>query len=201
MTTLKAHRTAKAKAAPANIAKLRAKSANTPMAELVNVPVDQPLTEKQKAFARAYGQGESVSSALARADLSTASSSLGYRLLQQPNILAVVNAERAAFAQANDITREKVQALFVEAYDVAKLMSEPASMVAAAREMGRMAGLYEAKKTTVDINLRTGGMLKELSSASDEVLIAMIEKAAREAHALDEAKQLALGHDADGDDE
>jgi hypothetical protein len=86
-----------------------------------------------------------------------------------------------------------------DAFDTAKLMSEPASMVAAAREIGKMAGYYEPQKKIIDINLNTGkGTVAELSRMTDEQLAEMVEKAAR---ALADAEQLALEHLGDDDDD
>lgn len=190
---------AKAKNQPANFSKLRDGAAAT-SARAALTSVDKPLTNQQRIFAIAYAQGESVTSAMARANYSN-STPYGFRMLQMPNIKALVAEERAKFEEEAGLTRRKVQDMLIEAYDVAKLMSEPSSMVAAARELGRMAGYYEAKKTTVDINVRTGGMLQNLSTASDEVLIAMIEKAAREAAEAEQLRIEASGSDEDEEDE
>jgi uncharacterized protein YunC (DUF1805 family) len=57
---------------------------------------------------------------------------------------------------------------------MAKLMAEPATMVSAAREIGKMCGYYEPTK--VDVALNVTGALK-LEQMSDADLYKMIETA------------------------
>ena len=159
------------------------------------VDPDKPLTEKQFKFAQLYAQGNSVTNAMARAGYSTTQYSLGYRMLKMPNILRVIKAEQEAFEQENSMTRKKVMDMLLESYDMAKLSAEPATMVSAAREIGKMCGYYEPKKVQVDVNVQGSIAMGRLNTLSDADLLKIIESGA--APALLEGPQTALQDDFD----
>ena len=99
------------------------------MAEVISP--DKPLTEKQKAFVKFWAQGDSVTSASLRAGYSDGGT-IAYRLVKMPNILKLYNEEKALYEEAAQITRKSVMDMHMEAFEMAKLMSEPSTMVAAA---------------------------------------------------------------------
>ena len=138
------------------------------------VPADKPLTEKMKAFLKLYAEGESVATAMHRAGYQD-QPSYGYRILKMPNAQAFLAKAQAAYAEASAMTKKKVIDMHLEAYDMAKLMAEPASMVSAAREIGKLCGFYEPKK--VEINLNGGSAQKKLETMSSEELEQLIAEA------------------------
>lgn len=155
------------------------KAVNTgTMEAAASVDPNKPLTEKQLAFARQYARGDSIPNAMARAGYSTTQYSLGYRMIKMPNVLRVVDAERKAFEEENSMTRKKVMDMLLESYDFAKLSAEPATMVSAAREIGRMCGYYEPKKVQVDVNVQGSIAMGRLNALSDADLLKIIESGA-----------------------
>lgn len=147
----------------------------TTMAAAASVSVDKPLTDRQKDFVRHWAQGESISTALARAGFSTADNSLGYRLAKMPNVLALKAKYAAEYEAAAKMTKKKVMDMLIESYEMAKLMAEPASMVSAAREVGKLCGYYEPKKVQVDVNVRGSVAMGRLNALSDADLLKIIE--------------------------
>lgn len=141
---------------------------------------DKPITQMQRLFVQLHVRGESVQNALYKAGYNTAAS-YGYQLLQHPGIKALVEQERAKFREDTKLERIHIIEMLREAYDMAKLMSEPASMVSAAREMGKLIGAYEPKK--VEINIATGGQ-RAVQQLSDEELFRKIEEMKTDALAL-----------------
>lgn len=141
------------------------------------VSPDKPLTDKQKAFVKALASGESVPNAQQRAGMSLNNPAYGYRLMAMPNIQRALAVEREAYARAAELTKRDVMEMLKESYDMAKLMSEPSSMVSAAREIGKMCGFYEPKK--VDITFSAAGRAK-VEQLSDEELFRLIEDASAE---------------------
>lgn len=71
------------------------------------------------------------------------------------------------------ITREKVQEMVLEAYEVAKLTSDPSSMVRACSELNRMSGFYELDRSQMELNKSQQELLSRLNELSDEELLAM----------------------------
>ena len=173
---------------------------NSTMAGAAMISPDKPLTEAQKIFAKRYAEGDAIGTAMKAAGYGTEQLSYGYRLIKQPNIKREIAKYRAAYAEAAQLSRKDVMDMLKESYEMAKLMSEPATMVSAAREIGKMCGYYEPTKIQVDVNLR--GQVK-FEQLSDQELFAMIEKAAKAAEeeelALLEAPETGSGDEIDPD--
>lgn len=144
------------------------------------IDVNKPLTQMQKDFVRYWAQGESVITASNRAGYADGSV-YAYRMIRMPNILALYNAEKALYEEAAGMTRKKVMDMLLEAYQDAKMINEPASMVSAAREIGKMCGYYEPVRIKVDVN-HTGNV--QFSRMSDAELLQLITEGPRPDHTL-----------------
>lgn len=75
------------------------------------------------------------------------------------------------------ITREHVQEMVLEAYEVAKLTSDPSSMVRACSELNRMSGFYEIDRSQMELNRSQQELLSRINELSDEELLAMSKEA------------------------
>lgn len=152
------------------------KSPNTgTMANAALVSVDKPLTAQQKLFTKCWAEGDSIPNALARAGYSVADNSLGYRMAKMPNILALKAKYAKEYEDSVAMTKKKVMDMHLEAFEMAKLMAEPATMVSAAREVGKLCGYYEPQRVTVDINVNQNGTLDRMNRLSDAELLKFIE--------------------------
>jgi len=143
------------------------------------VSVDKPLTEKQKLFAKAWAAGDTIPNACLRAGYSD--DGLGYRMTLMPNILKLYQQEKALYEEAAQITRKSVMDMHLEAFEMAKLMSEPSTMVAAARELGKMAGYYAPVESRVKIDVTGNVVLDRMNQMTDAELLAVISKGATQA--------------------
>lgn len=154
---------------------LRTKYVDTsaiPVAELADtIDPDKPLTEKAKLFVKFWAQGESISSAAIRAGYGDGAT-YAYRLVHYPQAKALYAQEKALYEQAAQMTRKKVMDMLVESYDMAKMAAEPASMVSAAREIGKMCGYYEPQKIKIEHSLADG--VSRMDRLSDEDLMEVI---------------------------
>ena len=148
------------------------------MAEVISP--DKPLTEKQKLFVKFWAQGDSITSASYRAGYSDGGT-IAYRLVKMPNILKLYNEEKALYEEAAQITRKSVMDMHMEAFEMAKLMSEPSTMVAAARELGKMAGYYAPVESRVKIDVTGNIVLDRMNQMTDAELLAVISKGAAQA--------------------
>lgn len=152
------------------------KSPNTgTMANAALVSVDKPLTAQQKLFTKCWAEGDSIPSALARAGYSVADNSLGYRMAKMPNILALKAKYAKEYEDAAAMTKKKVMDMHLEAFEMAKLMAEPATMVSAAREVGKLCGYYEPQRVTIDVNVNQNSTLDRMNRLSDAELLKFIE--------------------------
>lgn len=138
------------------------------------IDVDKPLTDKQRAFVKHWASGESINSAMIRAGFDENSITYGWRLARQPNVLALYHEEKRKYEEAAGMTRKKVMEGLIEAVEMAKLMAEPATMVAGWREIGKMCGYYEPVKKVIDVNIN-GQITQKVERLDDETLLAIIK--------------------------
>lgn len=162
------------------------------------VPADKPLTEMQKAFVKYWAEGESITTAMHRAGYNE-QPSYGYRMAKMPNIRAEYDRIKARFEEAAQMTRKKVMDMHIEAYEMAKLMAEPATMVSAAREIGRMCGYYEPVKQKIEVSVNGQVVHKKLETLDTEDLIKMVAEGMAAIQAA-EAAALPNPDDPDGEE-
>ena len=143
------------------------------MAAAAAVPPDKPLTEKQRLYALARAKGESVANAMAIAGYNE-QQSYGYRMDKMPNIQRLIEQERSLYAEAAQMDRKRVIDLQLEAYEMAKTMAEPSTMVAAAREIGKICGLYEPKKVELTVNGSVQHEIHRFEAMSDAELLQVL---------------------------
>lgn len=155
------------------------------------VDPDKPLTEKAKLFVKFWAQGESISSAAARAGYGDGAT-YAYRLVHYPQVKALYAAEKRAYEEAAQMTRKKVMDGLLEGIEMAKLAGEPASVITGWKTIGQMCGYFEPVKRTVDINISGNVTMQQMSKLSDAELLRVIQQGVQ--HDLQQ-----LTHD-EGDD-
>lgn len=137
------------------------------------------LTPKQKAFIKFVASGESGTNAALKAGVSVNSAqTLAVRWRKHPIVQQMIADEQKKYAITCQMTKEKVMDMHMEAYNMSKLMSEPATMVSAAREIGKLCGYYEPMKYQVDINVSGQVALERLNTLSDAELLKLIAEGA-----------------------
>lgn len=162
------------------VALARTKKNTSTNAGAEQVDPNKPLTEKQALFVRYWAEGESISSASARAGYNDAAT-FAYRMTKMPNVLALYSQIKAKYEEAGDMTRKKVMDMLIESYDMAKLMAEPSTMVAAAREVGKMCGYYAPVEHKMKVDVTGNIVVDRLNSMSDAELLKLITTGANPA--------------------
>ena len=176
---------------PQRVAAVRNAPQTTTMAGAAAVSPDKPLTEKQKLYAVARARGESVPNAMAAAGYNE-QVSYGYRLDKMPNVQRLIQQEQALYAEAAQMDRKKVIDMQLEAYEMAKTMAEPSTMVAAAREIGKICGLYEPKKVEVTVNGSVQHEIHRFEAMSDAELLEVLSQGLPTPYPGQESPSLAL---------
>lgn len=140
------------------------------------VVTNKPLTAQQRAFVKARAQGDTITNAVIRAGYTgNLAKQRGHQLQTIPAVAAALEKEREAYRIAAQTTKEEVMQMHKEAFDMAKLLSEPATMVSAAREIGKLCGYYEPKKIDISLNVNGSVRLDQMSKMSDAELLKIIE--------------------------
>ena len=135
-----------------------------------------PLTPKQAKFAEEYlidgnGTAAAVRSGFAAAGAHVTAS----RLLRNPKVSEAIREGQAETRRALKIEREHVIRDLERAYELAKQLGQPANMVAAAREIGRLCGLYEPVRHAVEVRLPPEAVGR-FESMSDAQLIQILAR-------------------------
>lgn len=115
-----------------------------------------------------------------------------YRMLEMPNVKAALAIEREAYVAQSNMTKKKVMDGLIESIEMAKLMSEPMTMISGWREVGKLCGFYEPTRHKVDISVNGAVVLEQMNALSDEELLKMIEEGSTKA--LYPALEASIGH-------
>ena len=144
------------------------------------VDVNKELNDKQKTFVKFWAEGESITTASAKAGYCDGAT-YAYRMVKMPNVLQLYSKIKAKYEEAGDMTRKKVMDMLLESYDMAKLMAEPSTMVAAAREVGKMCGYYAPVEHKMKVDVTGNIVVDRLNSMSDAELLKLITTGANPA--------------------
>jgi hypothetical protein len=161
------HKRGKVKASLGNLAPR--KSMAVKMAE-----GDIPLTAQQCEFVKFLAEGMPPSAAARHANFAHPNSAV-QRLMSLPNILAALQIERAKYEREAQMTRKKVMDGLLESIEMARVMSEPITMIAGWREVAKMCGYYEPTKTKIDISVNGRLLVSRIQAMPDEELLALAE--------------------------
>lgn len=147
-----------------------------------NSSPNKNLTELQKLFVHHWAQGESIHSASIRAGYKDGGAA-AYALVKTPAAQALYAKEKKHYEEAAQMTRKKVMDGLLEAAEMAKLMAEPASMVSAWREIGKMCGYYAPveKKITISTDGKRARMERMTDAELEELVGAKIPEGVLEA--------------------
>lgn len=168
-------RTTKPEQYGVEVARARGKSTAS-AASASEIDPDKPLTEKQKMFVQAWAKGDSLPSAALRAGY--ADDGVAYRLARMPNILAYKQTLSAKYEEEAQMDRKQVMDGFKEAIEMARLMAEPANMIAGWREIGKMCGYYAPVETRVKVDVSGNLVLDKMNSLTDAELLKIISQGA-----------------------
>lgn len=151
---------------------LRKYSGNSSKAMASLIDVNKPLTEMQRSFAKHWAQGETILTASLKAGYATPE--LGYRLVVQPNVLALYRQEKALYEASCQMTRAKVMDGFLEAIEFAKACNEPGSMISGWREVAKMCGYYEPVKVRITHTTEGKAFEDRMNSMTNEDLMQLV---------------------------
>lgn len=130
---------------------------------------DKPLTEMQRQFVKYHASGMNVTQSLLAAGFKNAQGTHS-RITNHPAVQKALAIERQKYEEASQMSRKKVVDGLLEAIEMAKLVSEPSSMVAGWREIAKLCGYYAPVTKHVAISLSAQGFESRLKQLSDDEL-------------------------------
>jgi hypothetical protein len=134
----------------------------------------QILSDRERRFVDNITMGMKISPAATAAGFKNAHRLAG-RQMKKPHVARAIAYLAEENRKAAVMDRKKVMAGFLEAIEMAKVQGDPSTMVAGWREMGRMCGLYEPEKKSVDVNITAKRMIDKLETLTTSELLDYIE--------------------------
>jgi hypothetical protein len=117
----------------------------------MSVTVGSSLTTRQARFVEEYLVDGNGTQAAIRAGYSASGAyTEASRLLRNAEVARAIKTRQEADSERLRVSRERVVGMLLAAYDQARFHAEPAAMVSAARELGRLMGFYAPAKVAVD---------------------------------------------------
>lgn len=143
------------------------------------------LTPRQAKFVAEYLVDTNATQAAIRAGSAPAGAHVwASRTLRNPKVSAELKKRQEADSERLRVRRENVVSMLQASFQMAKEQGEPAAMVSAARELGRLLGYYEPAKATIDLSVRLDTQQRQLEAMSDSELEALIARSAESPAAL-----------------
>lgn len=134
------------------------------------------LTERQEAFVESVLDGNLPSHAAVAAGYSSPSS--GAQALQSEDVRTALAEARSELSTAAQVKRGDMVVVLIEAIDMARMMADPMGMIAGAREVGKMLGLYAPEEKKIDLTVNQQRLRSQFEGMSDEELLNVIESTA-----------------------
>ena len=138
-----------------------------------SVDPNKPLTERAKLFVKYWAQGESITSASNRAGYGDGAT-MAYRVARYPQAIALYNEEKRLYEEASQMTRKRVMDGLMEGIEMAKLVSEPHSVITGWKTIGQMCGYFEPVKVNVRFAAGEHPTMKQMNRLTDAELLKVI---------------------------
>lgn len=136
------------------------------------------LSPKQARFVDEYLVDCNGAAAAVRAGYALGSAKVAAsRLLTSDNpCRRVIQARQDADSDRLGVTRDGVIQRLLEAFEMAREQGEPATMVSAARELGKLLGFYATVKVEARLDMKELAARDQFERMTDAQLYALIEQ-------------------------
>ncbi len=131
------------------------------------------LARHERFVAEYLVDGNGRRAALAAGYASASAAVTAHRLLRREDVRAAIAARHEVDSERLGIERCDIIRGLLEAFKLAKELREPAAMVSAARELGRLMGYYAPDRRQVEITAGGDGR-ERFEAMSDAQLAAVI---------------------------
>lgn len=133
------------------------------------------LTESQAAYVEAVLDGKPKREAALEAGYAVSLVENPYIIDRSAAVKHALQSARSELSTAAQMKRADLVLLLVEAIDMGRIMGDPMAMIAGAREVGKMLGLYAPEKKEIDLTMNQARLRDKFNDMSDEELIHIIE--------------------------
>lgn len=134
------------------------------------------LTPRQELFISEYLiDGNGARAARSAGYSENSARQIATENLSKPYIQAAIAAKQQETAVKLELRKEHVILALLEATNIARSQLQPAGMISAWREIGKLMGFYSPEVQPVAVSCEGGGMAAKFAAMSDQELEAVIE--------------------------
>lgn len=135
------------------------------------------LTPRQQKFVTHYlVTGNSSEAARLAGYSENTAGQIGYENLKKPEVIAVIQRLQAENAAKLELSRQDVLNGLLEAVELARQQANPAALVSAWREIGRVIGCYQPEVKRVELSADGQALQYKFAAMSDEELLEIIAR-------------------------
>ena len=131
------------------------------------------VLKRKEEFAELVGQGLSPTQAGKRIGVTSESGVRKYN--NDPFIKNILKRVHNENIRALQMTREKVQAIVMEAVDMGRTLADPLAMIRGAQEINKMCGYYAAEEKKIILTTEQRRVITQFDDMSDEDIAKMVE--------------------------
>lgn len=133
------------------------------------------MTPRQARFVEEYLVDANATQAAIRAGSAPAGAHVwASRTLRNPKVSAELKKRQEADSERLRVSRENVVSMLLASFQMAKEQGEPAAMVSAARELGRLMGFYAPTQARFEVDLVSAAEKGRLEAMTDAELLRLI---------------------------
>lgn len=135
------------------------------------------LTTRQARFVEEYlVDGNGTQAAIRAGYAASGAYTEASRLLRNAEVARAIKTRQEADSARLWLSRERVVAMLLEAFEKAKEQAEPAVMVSAARELGRLMGFYAGARVEATLKVGPAAERQRLEAMTDADLLKLINQ-------------------------
>lgn len=135
------------------------------------------LTTRQARFVEEYLVDGNGTQAAIRAGYSASGAyTEASRLLRNAEVARAIKTRQEVDSERLRVSRERVVTMLLAAFEQARVQAEPAAMVSAARELGRLMGFYAPTQARVEVDVVAAAERGQFETMTDAELSQVISQ-------------------------
>ena len=129
------------------------------------------LTEKQEAYVEAILDGQPKGQAAKAAGYASPPNVIE----RSDDVAHALHFARAELSNATQVKRADMIEVMLDAIAMARMIADPAQMIAGAREVSKVLGFYEPEKKIIELSGNQQRVQQQFAQLSDQELLEIIE--------------------------
>ena len=143
------------------------------MAQTKLSTTENAIQQRKAEFAEFVGQGLSYLQAGKRVGITTEQGVRKY--VKDPLVQKIIKNIQSQNIRALEMTREKVQALVMEAVDMGRTLADPLAIIRGAQELNKMCGFYAPEEKRIILTSEQRRTITQFDGMTDEEVARVVD--------------------------